>query len=49
MNDQTLIDAVLDDENATPTELDLAERLGAALAELARMTSTQEKPSGSNA
>lgn len=38
MTDKSLIEMILDDENATDRELDLAERLRAALDELGRMT-----------
>lgn len=37
MNDQTLIELTLNNEHATDSELDLAERLRTALAELDRM------------
>ena len=47
MTDTALIDQILDDANATPNELALAERLQVALAELERVT--LETPHGADA
>lgn len=38
MDDKTLIEQILDDENASELDLNLAERLQAACAELDRLT-----------
>lgn len=46
MTDTALIDRILDDENSTVNELALAERLQAALTELARMTAAWEDDGG---
>ena len=49
MTDTELIEAVLDDENATSTELDLAERLATARVEMVRMTAVWEDDGGRHA
>jgi hypothetical protein len=48
MTDKALIDQVLDDTNSTDTELALAERLQAALAELGRVAAQWEDDGGRN-
>lgn len=46
--DKNLIEQILDDENASDLELNLAERLQSALAELDRLTALPEALDGSN-